>query len=439
MPAPLAFHVLGPLQVSLGDAPITVGGPRERALLTALLVEHGRVVSVDQLMQALWGERAPATARRQVAICVYRLRKAFLAAGAGQEVIATCAPGYLVADGWLDARCFEERAKQAHAARAGGDHQQAIALLRAGLSLWHGPAFGGIGRPFAEIEAARLEERRMVLTEERIGLELGLGRHAELVGDLLALVKAHPLREGLRAQLMLALQRTGRRAEALALYQDGRRLLVETLGIEPGPELRAIHQALLQDGPVLVQPGQLAPAWRGGSVVPVPAQLPPDVAGFTGRRAELRALHELAAGHETAVSDVGERPLPIGIITGVAGVGKTGLALYWSHRAAHRFQGGQLYADLRGYDAHQAPLPPGVALDRFLRALGVPGEQIPGSLDERAALFRSVLFGRRVLVVLDNARTAEQVRPLLPGSGSCFVLVSSRDRLDDLVRTMAHG
>jgi DNA-binding SARP family transcriptional activator/tetratricopeptide (TPR) repeat protein len=433
MPAPLAFHVLGPLRVSRGDAPVTLGGPRERVLLAALLVEHGQVVSVDQLVQSLWGERPPATARRQVAICVYRLRKAFLAAGAGQEVIATCAPGYLVTDGWLDARCFEEIAKQAHAARAAGDHQHAVTLLRAGLSLWHGPAFGGIDRSFAEIEAARLEERRMILTEERIGLELGLGRHEELVADLLALVKAHPLREGLRAKLMLALQRAGRRAEALALYRDGRRLLIETLGIEPGSELRAIHQALLHDGPDLVQRGQPTPAWRGSSVVPVPAQLPPDVAGFTGRRAELGALDQLAARHETAISDAGERPLPIGIITGVAGVGKTGLALHWSHRAAHRFPGGQLYVDLRGYDAHQAPLPPGVALDRFLRALGVPGEQIPGGLDERAALFRSVLHGRPVLVVLDNARTAEQVRPLLPGSNSCFVLVSSRNRLDDLV------
>src|SRR5215467_15781128 len=155
MPAPLAFHVLGPLQVTRAGAPVTLGGPRERVLLAALLAEHGRVVSVERLAQALWGERPPATARRQVAISAYRLRRAFLAAGAGHEVIATCAPGYVVRDGWLDARCFSERAAGARAARAAGDPREAIALLRAALSLWRGPAYSGIDRPFAEIEAAR--------------------------------------------------------------------------------------------------------------------------------------------------------------------------------------------------------------------------------------------------------------------------------------------
>jgi DNA-binding SARP family transcriptional activator len=445
MPAPLAFHILGPLQVTHADAPVMLGGPRERVLLAALLTEHGRVVSVDGLAQALWGDRPPATARHQVAIGVSRLRKAFATAGAGRDVIATWAPGYLVAGGWLDARCFEERARQAHDALAAGDRQEAARLLRAGLSLWRGPALNGIDRLFAEIEAARLEERRLLVTEERIGLELDLGRHGELVGDLLALVRAHPLRERLRGLLMLALHQAGRRAEALAVYQDGRRQLVEALGIEPGPQLRAVHQALLRDEPVRHrgalpgQPGGPAPQRetpappRSDPALPVPAQLPPDVWGFIGRRAELDALDELAAISGTAANGAGDRPLPIGIIAGVAGVGKTGLALHWSHGAMHRFPDGQLYADLRGYDAHQEPLPPGAALDGFLRALGVPGEQIPGALDERAALFRSVLHGRQVLIVLDNARTPEQVRPLLPGSGSCLVLVSSRDRLDDLV------
>src|SRR5215467_4960590 len=440
MPAPLAFHVLGPLQVTRAGAPVTLGGPRERVLLAALLVEHGRVVSVDGLAQALWGDHPPATARHQVAIGVSRLRKALAAAGAGRDVIATCAPGYLVAGGWLDARCFEERARQARDALAAGDREEAARLLRAALSLWRGPALNGIDRPFAEIEAARLEERRLMVTEEHVGLELDLGRHEELVGELFALVRAHPLRERLRGLLMLALHRAGRRAEALTVYQDGRRQLVETLGVEPGPQLRAMHQALLRDEPAWDgdRPPRRAgdPAAGGdqaGHIPPVPAQLPPDVRGFTGRRAELDALDELAAIPQAAANGAGERPLPIGIVAGVAGVGKTGLALHWGHRAMHRFPDGQLYADLRGYDAHREPLPPGAALDGFLRALGVPGEQIPGGLDERAALFRSALHGRQVLIVLDNARTPEQVRPLLPGSSSCLVLVSSRDRLDDLV------
>ena len=453
MPAPLAFHILGPLQVTHADAPVMLGGPRERVLLAALLTEHGRVVSVDGLARALWGDRPPATARHQVAIGVSRLRKALAMAGAGREVIATCTPGYLVAGGWLDARCFEERAKQAHEALAAGDRQEAARLLSAGLSLWRGPALNGIDRPFAEIEAARLEERRLTVTEEHIGLELDLGRHEELVGDLLALVRAHPLRERLRGLLMLALHQAGRRAEALAVYQDGRRQLVEALGVEPGPQLRAVHQALLRDEPARRQgalPGQpgdpppqqdhagrvqLGPSAsaRRDPVLPVPAQLPPDVRGFVGRRAELDALDELAAMPGAAANGAGDRPLRVGIISGVAGVGKTGLALHWGHGAMHRFPGGQLYADLRGYDPDQEPLPPGAALEQFLRALGVPGEQIPGALDERAALFRSVLHGRQVLIVLDNARNPEHVRRLLPGSSSCVVLVSSRDRLDDLV------
>jgi DNA-binding SARP family transcriptional activator/tetratricopeptide (TPR) repeat protein len=450
MPAPLAFHVLGPLQVTQADAPVVLGGPRERVLLAALLVEHGRVVSVDRLTQALWGDRPPATARHQVAIGVSRLRKAFAAAGAGPGIIATCAPGYLVAGGWLDARCFEEHARQAHDALAAGDREEATGLLRAGLALWRGPALSGIDRPFAEIEATRLEERRLLVTEEHIGLELDLGRHEEAVGDLLALVRAHPLRERLRGLLMLALHQAGRRAEALVVYQAGRRQLVEALGVEPGPQLRAVHEALLRDEPAghsdkPARPPD-APAWpqrdpalrqgQAGRVKPgppVPAQLPPDVRGFTGRRAELDALDELATASGTAADGGGGRPLPIGIIAGVAGVGKTGLAVHWSHRTRRRFPDGQLYADLRGYDAHQEPLLPAAVLDGFLRALGVPGDQVPGGLDERAALFRSVLHGRQVLIVLDNARAPEQVRPLLPGAGTCLVLVSSRDRLDDLI------
>ena len=440
MPAPLAFHILGPLQVTHATAPVALGGPRERVLLAALLVEHGQVVSGDRLAQALWSDRPPATARHQVAIGVSRLRKAFAAAGAGRDVIATVAPGYLAAGGWLDARCFEERARQAHDALAAGDRKEAARMLRAALSLWRGPALSGIDRPFAEIEAARLDERRLLVTEEHVGLELDLGRHEELVGDLLALVRAHPLRERLRGLLMLALQRAGRRAEALAVYQDGRRVLVETLGIEPGPQLRAVHQALLRDEPPRrpraspARPGDLVPRPAAPDLrQPAPRQLPPDVRGFIGRRAELDALDDLAAVPGATSNGAGERPLPIGIIAGVAGVGKTGLALHWSHRVMHRFPDGQLYADLRGYDAHREPLPPGAALDGFLRSLGVPGEQVPGGIDERAALFRSVLHGRQVLIVLDNARTPEQVRPLLPGSSSCLVLVSSRDRLDDLV------
>ena len=442
MPAPLAFHILGPLQVTHAAAPVALGGPRERVLLAALLVEHGQVVSGDRLAQALWSDRparhgppSGGDRRQQAPQGVRRgrgrarrhrhrvLRATWWRAAGSTPGVSRSTPGR-PATRW-----------------AAGDREEAARLLRAGLSLWRGPALSGIDRPFAEIEAARLEERRLLVTEERIGLELDLGRHEELVGDLLALVRAHPLRERLRGLLMLALHQAGRRAEALAVYQDGRRQLVETLGVEPGPQLRAVHQAVLRDEPAR-RPG--APPGRQGD--PAPRQDPAGRA-VSQRRGSCRPTSGASSGAArnsmrstssppipgTAADGAGERPLPIGIIAGVAGVGKTGLALHWSHRATRRFPDGQLYADLRGYDAHQEPLPPGAALDGFLRALGVPGEQIPGGLDERAALFRSVLHGRQVLIVLDNARTPEQVRPLLPGASSCLVLVSSRDRLDDLV------
>ena len=428
MPA-LEFGILGPVQIRCADSSVPVTRPRELALLAALLVSYGKVVSVGDLAQALWGEQPPSTGRRQVAICISRLRQAFAAADGPADAIATSNPGYVISAGRLDAVHFEELATWARAARAAGQPQRAAELFRTGLRLWRGPALHGIERPFASIEAARLEERRATATEELIDCELELGRHADLIGELLALVAADPLRERPRGQLMLALYRSGRAAEALGVYRDGRQLLVESLGVEPGPELQQLHQAILRHDTTVFPPRIPLPRVdRSASPPPgsaPPAQLPPDIAAFTGRDAELNLIDDLAARSDGS--------LPIAVISGVAGAGKTGLAVHWSHRALRRFPDGQLFADLRGYDPHNEPLSAATVLDQFLRALGVPGHQIPAELTGRTAQFRTLLSGRRFLVVLDNARAIDQIYPLLPGSGTCFVLVTSRDRLDGLV------
>jgi DNA-binding SARP family transcriptional activator len=421
----LEFAILGPLQVRWGERPIALTRPRERIVLAALLVRYGNVVSVDNLMLAVWGEKPPGSARRQVAICVSRIRRALAVAGATEQAIATCGPGYLISGGVLDALRAEQLASQAKAARAAGRPAAAAELLTAALSLWRGTALQDIGRPFAEIEATRLEERRTALAAELIDLKLDLGRHEELIGELFSLVAADPLRERFRAQLMLALYRSGRLAEALEVYRCGRQRLVESLGLEPGAGLKQLHQAMLRADPVLAVP---RPAWQHATV---PAQLAPDVAAFTGRAAELDGLDKLAASAEVHGGPA-PGPPPVAVISGMAGVGKTGLAVHWSHRLVRRFPDGQLFADLRGYDMHEEPLAPATVLGRFLRALGVPAREIPPPA-ERPALFRTVVTGRRMLIVLDNARTAEQVRPLLPGSGTCFVLTTSRARLDELV------
>jgi DNA-binding SARP family transcriptional activator/tetratricopeptide (TPR) repeat protein len=424
----LEFGILGPVQVRCGDCLVPVTRSRERALLAALLVSYGTVLSVDSLAQALWADQPPGTSRRQVAICVSRLRQAIRTAGGPPDAIATCAPGYLIGAGQLDVRSFEDAIGQARTTLAAGRPQEAADLFRDGLRLWRGPALQGVERPFAAIEAGRLEERRIMIAEELIDCELSLGRHAELVGELLVLVAANPWRERLRGRLMLALYRSGRSAEALQAYRDGRQLLVESLGVEPGPELHELHQAILRGDPVLLAPPAVGDDQRRVPASPAsaapPNQLPPDAAEFTGRARELDLLGELAERDDGS--------LPVAVISGMAGVGKTGLAVHWGHLASRRFPDGRLFADLRGYDPCRQPVPASTVLDQFLRSLGVPGHQLPSDLAERTALFRSLLTAQRVLIVLDNVRTADQVRPLLPGSATCMVLVTSRDRLDGL-------
>jgi DNA-binding SARP family transcriptional activator/Tfp pilus assembly protein PilF len=425
----MRFGVLGPVEVWDGGTRVPVGGPQQRALLAVLLLNANHVVSADRLVDYLWGERPPARARGLLQGCVAGLRRALHT----DQPLLTRAPGYLlrVAPGELDLDRFEERTKWANEASAAGTTDglsRAVEHLSEALSLWRGPALDGVTVSGCRADALRLEERRLTVLEQRIDLELRLGRPAELVGELQEHVAAQPLRERLWAQLMLALCLVHRSADALAAYQRLRQTLVEQLGVEPGVTAQRLQRAILAGedavAAYLGTPGATSPPPEPARPV-VPAQLPASPAAFAGRERELARLDELLAG-----ADAGVR---VGAISGMAGVGKTALALHWAHRVASRFPDGQLYVNLRGFDPTGTVMHPAEAVRGFLDALGVPVQRIPAGLDDQAALYRSLLDGRRMLVVLDNARDAGQVRPLLPGSPGCLVLVTSRDQLAGLL------
>jgi DNA-binding SARP family transcriptional activator/tetratricopeptide (TPR) repeat protein len=392
-----------------------------------LLLNADRAVSLGALIDAVWDERPPSTAKRQVQNSVSALRR-LLEAGerdpdpAVTPTIAAEGSGYRLrlGAGTLDARLFLAQVDKAYRLNAAGETGRAVAELRAGLRLWRGPALAGLTGRTLEAAAARLDEQRRAATEECIELELRLGRHATLVGELTELVAAHPLRERLVGQLMVALHRSGRQAEALDAYRRLRGALADELGLEPGAALRELHNAVLKDetGGAAVVPA------RPAAVRVVPAQLPGDVVSFTGRVRHLKELDEVLPGGTTTL---------VTAIGGTAGIGKTALAVHWGQRVRHNFPDGQLYVNLRGFDPDSAPVRPAEALLGFLEALDVPPPRVPVGLDARSALYRSLLADRRVLVVLDNARDADQVRPLLPGSRSCVAVVTSRRMLSGLV------
>ncbi|MEW9555580.1 BTAD domain-containing putative transcriptional regulator [Nonomuraea sp. NPDC050783] len=415
-PAPAyAFHVLGPLRVVKDGVELPMSANRELVILASLLLNANRVMSVERLIEAVWAGSAPPSAWRQVAICVSRLRRTL---GAG--VIETSSPGYLLraAPDSIDWLRFASKVSRARALAGDGQAEAAVLLLREALALWQ-------GRPFEDIrglryDAARMEESRLEALETCLELEIGLGRHHQVIPELLALVAEWPLRERVRAQLMLAQYRAGRRAEALRTYQETRRYLLEQIGLEPGPALRRLHEQILRDESHLMRPPAAAPRPAGV----VPCQLPPQVLPFVGRSGELSALDAALLGDDGAA--------PFMIISGPAGVGKTSLALHWAHARLDAFPDGQLHADMAG-------AAPDAVLDRFLRALGVPPSDLPADPDEKLALYRSCTASRRLLVVLDGARDGDQVLPLLPGGARCRVVVTAAGPLDELVaRQGAH-
>ncbi|MDK1345961.1 BTAD domain-containing putative transcriptional regulator [Streptomyces sp. 378] len=428
----LRFSVLGPVRARRGDEPVTTGSPQQRALLAALLLREGRTATAAELIDALWGEEPPSQALAAVRTYASRLRKVLAPGSEGRRsggtdadaVLVSESGGYAIrglAESALDLTVAQDLATEAEKARSAGDLCHARATLRRALALWDGETLAGVPGPYAQAQRVRLEEWRLQLLESRLDMDLEQGCHAEAVSELTALTATHPLRERLRELLMLALYRSGRQAEALAVYADTRRLLADELGVDPRPGLSELQQRILQADPALAEPSSPAP--EPASVPVRPAQLPATVPDFTGRSGFVRELGDILASAEGRV-------MAVSALAGIGGVGKTTLAVHVAHRARAAFPDGQLYVDLQGAGARAAE--PETVLGSFLRALGTADSAIPDSLEERAALYRSVLAGRRVLVLLDNARDAAQVRPLLPGTDGCAALVTSRMRMVDL-------
>ncbi|WP_406330856.1 AfsR/SARP family transcriptional regulator [Streptomyces sp. NBC_00203] len=420
--AALRFSVLGPVRAWRDEEPLPAGSPQQRALLAALLLREGRTATASELIDALWGDEPPSQALAAVRTYASRLRKAL-----GPEVLVSESGGYAIrslGEGALDLARAQELAAEAEKARATGDLCHAREVLRDALGLWDGEVLASVPGPYAETQRARLEEWRLQLLEWRLDMDLEQACHAEAVSELTALTAAHPLRERLRELLMLALYRSGRQAEALAVYADTRRLLADELGVDPRAGLKELQQRILQADPGLAEPS--APAAEPAAAPVRPAQLPATVTDFTGRASFVQELSDVLA---SASSDAG-RVMAVSALAGIGGVGKTTLAVHVAHQARAAFPDGQLYVDLQGAGSRAAE--PETVLGAFLRALGTADSAIPDSLEERSALYRSVLDGRRVLVLLDNARDAAQVRPLLPGMEGCAALVTSRVRMVDL-------
>ncbi|QEU93695.1 AfsR/SARP family transcriptional regulator [Streptomyces kanamyceticus] len=412
------FSVLGPVRAWHGTEQLNTGSPMQRALLAALLLRDGRTATASELIDALWGDEPPSQALAAVRTYASRLRKV-LPAG----VLLSESGGYAVrvTDGSLDLTAAEDLWAAAEKARGVGDLCQARSLVKKALGLWDGEPLANVPGPYAETQRTRLEEWRLQLVESRLDMDLEQGCHAEAVSELTALTAAHPLRERLRELLMLALYRSGRQAEALAVYADTRRLLADELGVDPRPGLKELQQRILQADPALAEPSAAAP--EPATTVVRPAQLPATVPDFTGRKSFVDELSDILSTAEGRV-------MAVSALAGIGGVGKTTLAVHVAHAARTHFPDGQLYVDLQGAGARAAE--PETVLGAFLRALGTADSAIPDSLEERAALYRSALDGRRVLVLLDNARDAAQVRPLLPGMEGCAALVTSRVRMVDL-------
>ncbi|MCQ4211727.1 AfsR/SARP family transcriptional regulator [Streptomyces longispororuber] len=436
------FLLLGTVEVRDADGTAVDAGPaKQRAVLVALLVDAGRWVATETLIDRVWGHDLPAQVRPSLYAYIARIRRMLAATaaplGAGGTTGSVAEPqlrrgpgGYLldVPADRVDLHRFRQLVEQARAV----DHTDAarVLLLREALEMWR-------GEPLAELSGAWVRRTRQRWAQERIETvlawaeaEIRVGSHAAVINELTALVDEHPLVEPLTVALLRALQAAGRNPEALARYAALRKRLAEELGTDPNAEAQQLHQAILR--------GESAPSAATGTRPPavtradrvVPAQLPLRARGFTGRTEELARLDGILP---TAV----ERPAAVVVsaVSGTAGVGKTALAVHWAHRTADRFPDGQLYVNLRGFDPSQAAVAPDQAVRSFLDALGVPAQQVPADVQTQVSLYRSMLAGRRVLVVLDNARDADQVRPLLPGSAGCLAVVTSRSQLAGLVAT----
>ncbi|MDQ7909756.1 AfsR/SARP family transcriptional regulator [Phytohabitans sp. ZYX-F-186] len=414
----MEFRLLGPVEARLRGRRLDVGHSRRQCVLVALLVDANSLISVDQLIDRVWGERAPARARETLYGYLSRLRRAL--ADAGDDVgLGRRAGGYLLAVDPQAVDLHNFRALLNRARTAGGDDRVASAALTQALALWRGEAFAGLDTTWIDAARDSVEAERYSAELDLADLRLRGGRDAEVLAALAGRAETHPLDERLAQQLMLAWHRTGRQADALVYYERLRRRLADGLGADPGPELQELHQRILVGDP------SPAPARPASAPVPgpspVPRQLPIPAREFTGRAAELAELDRTGDGAPTVTA-----------IAGMPGVGKTALAIHSAHRLAARYPHGQLYMDLHGATAGLTPLEPLPVLGWFLRALGTDPAAVPTTLAEAAAAFRSRTAGSRLLIVLDNAADAAQVAPLLPAGPECRVLVTGRRPLSAL-------
>jgi DNA-binding SARP family transcriptional activator/tetratricopeptide (TPR) repeat protein len=411
--------VLGPLQITSNDAELAMTSPRSRTFLAHLVLNNGCPVTLYELADAIWGSALPKNPRRAVQLCAVRVRALLERVGA-DGIVVTCPDGYRldVPSTHTDLGRLKDWLREADEAAAGSDADRELAAVTAALRLWRGEPLADVSSEVLQREVVpALREQRLRLTQRRIDILLRSGNAAPLVDELVTLTARHPLREQWWCQLMQALYRCGRRGEALDAYHRFRRGLSEELGIDPSETIRGLHAAILT--------GQPEPAVQATSLMlPVPRELPPSVAAFAGRTGELAQLSELLAV-------AGTGPV-VCVITGTAGVGKTTLAIYWARRVAEEFPDGQLFVDMRGYHPAQA-LSPHRVQARVLRTLGVRGEDIPQDPDELAGLYRSVMDGRRILMLLDNVNSSDQVRPLLPSTAGSLVVITSRDVLLSLI------
>ncbi|HLX48156.1 MAG TPA: tetratricopeptide repeat protein [Streptosporangiaceae bacterium] len=438
----MEFRILGTLEAQAGGCPLPVSRRYDQSVLAALIVDAGRTVPLSRLIDTLWSDDPPQTAAKQVRNTVSRLRALLEAHGLAGAIVTERA-GYrlAVSEQAVDAHRFKTIAAAANRTAVQGHRAEAAGMLRAALDLWRGPALAGLPGRVLQATATALNEQRHVATDTYYDLQLALGRHHEIAGELAAWAAGQPLRENATAQYMLALYRCGRRADALAAYHRARTLLATELGIDPGAELRRLHQQILTGDPELnlvVPEGRssaTAPGHRAGSAagpagpaaLEVRSSLPPDAAAFTGRDTELAQVTAAVTDAAGAGGVVAVRA-----IDGMPGIGKTALAVHAAHVLADRFPDRQLFIDLHAHTPGRDPVRPQDALAGLLAATGVDPRFLPEDLDGRAAIWRDTIAGRRALLVLDNAASTSQVTPLLPGCGTCLVLVTSRRHLGDL-------
>ncbi|MGW6741575.1 tetratricopeptide repeat protein [Streptomyces sp. NPDC055025] len=420
----MKFRILGPLEVRANHRKMQLTGARQQIVLAMLLLNVNQSVTLGDLVDAVWDD-PPRTAEKQIRNTVSTLRGLLKSAGVTTLSTAVGAGSYRLdlPDDQLDLATFVNSLANARHRAGAGQLAEAVAEYRAGLALWRGPALAGLDNSALRPHTSRLEEQRLTALEECIDLELAQGNHQAVVAELTDALSVHPLRERLAGQLMLTLYLSGRQAHALTVYESTRRRFADSLGIEPAPELRQLRQRILTNDATLGRPRAFAVAQ------PARYNLPKDISHFTGRERELHTLVDKVTAHRDRSAP---NTVTLAAIDGMAGVGKTSLAVHLAHRMTDSYPDAQLYLDLQGHTQGQPPLHPGAALEKLLRSVDVARSHIPEDLEERAALWRARLTGLRAVVVLDNAASIAQIRPLLPGTADCLILVTSRNRLTDL-------